>query len=601
LSVNRASVVNRRVTFIGLLLGGALVLAFLYAAMLQVGYQHDFQRVADQIHLDSIVPLAGRGRIYDVKNRVVAFTRSYFEVRVYPTLLNDTASDKGVSTPRQATSDRRQQAANLLAKYSGRSAAEIQKEILTRPHVYVFDPDMNYETGLQLRDEARKIGLDYAIKAQLLKMRLYPYGDTLGAVLGYAVRDSGKTGLEAQLDQVLTGVPGKVVVQRDGLGNNYRFPAYPDVQPVNGADVRLTIDADFQRIAYEELKACVDSFAGDGGSAIVLECPTGAIRAMTDYPYYDPRRTLTKGERPGFKCRAIAESFEPGSVFKTALGLAALESPNADKIRATLFNASSGIIEICGKKIHDVHPVGVQDFPGIFIHSSNVGLSMLSMMVNRSLYYQTMHRLGFGEVSGIDLPYEDPGYMDAAYRTAPETMSPLRVANNAFGQGVQVTLLQLADCYAAVANDGRLMKPQLIQEIQSDDHPRFEARPLVLRQAVSASTARVMKDILARVVTDGTGQTAISPYFASCGKTGTAEKALPGRGYADGEIIATFVGFFPKENPRYVVAVSVDNPKIGKYAGTIVCPTFRRICERIYEFDSNREEWCSAGQGVAAR
>jgi cell division protein FtsI/penicillin-binding protein 2 len=601
MSVNRTSIVNRRVTILGIMLGGALVLAFLYAAMLQVVYQRDFQRVADRIHLESIEPPAGRGRIYDVKGREVAFTRSYYEVWVYPTLLKDTSSDKGVSTRRQAIDDRRELAVNLLAKYSGRSVAEIQKEILARTHSYAFDPDMNYETGLQLRDEAQKLGLDNAVKAELQKMRLYPYGDTLGAVLGYAIRDSGKTGLEAQLDQVLTGVPGKVVVQRDGLGNNYRFPAYPDVQPVNGADVRLTIDADFQRIAYEEVKACVDSFAADGGSAIILECPTGEIRAMTDYPYRDPRRPVKKGDTASFRCRAIGQSFEPGSVFKTVLGLAALESPNADKLRATTFNVSSGIIEICGKKIHDVHPAGVQDFPGIFIHSSNVGLSMLSMMVNRGLFYQTMHRLGFGEPSGIDLPHEDPGYMDAAYRTAPEALSPLRVANNAFGQGLQVTLLQLADGYAAVANDGRLMKPQLIREIRSDGHPCFEARPLVMRQAVSANTARVMKDILARVVTDGTGQTALSPYFASCGKTGTAEKARPGRGYADGEIIATFVGFFPKENPRYVVAVSVDNPKIGKYAGTIVCPTFRRICERIYAFDSNREEWCNAGQGVAAK
>jgi len=573
------------------MMGAALLLAFLYAAMLQVGYQRDFQRVADQLHLDSIVPLPVRGRIYDVKGREVAFTRSHFDVRVYPTLLVDTTGN----TKRLA------QAADLLAKYSDRPRAEIIKEIQAKPHVYVFDPDMDYETGLRLRAEAQRIGLDYAVKAQLEKMRLYPYGDTLGAVLGYAVRDSGKTGLEAQLDRILTGVPGKVVVQRDGLGSNYRFPAYPEVQPVNGADVRLTLDVDFQRIAYEELKACVDSFAADGGSAIVLECPSGAVRAMTDYPYYDPRQPSKKGERPGFKCRAIAESFEPGSVFKTVLGLAALESPNADKLRATTFNVSSGMIEICGKKIHDVHPAGIQDFPGIFIQSSNVGLSMLSMMVNRSLFYQTMHRLGFGEASGIDLPCEDPGYMDAAYRTAPEAMSPLRVANNAFGQGVQTTLLQLADCYAAVANDGRLAKPQLVQEIRFRDSVCFQARPLEIRQAVSPSTARTMKDILARVVSDGTGQTAISPYFASCGKTGTAEKALPGRGYADGEIIATFVGFFPKDNPRYVVAVSVDNPKIGKYAGTIVCPTFRRICERIYAFDGDREEWCSSAAVAAAK
>jgi cell division protein FtsI (penicillin-binding protein 3) len=372
------------------------------------------------------------------------------------------------------------------------------------------------------------------------------------------------------------------VLERDGFGNNYHFPGYAEIQPTDGADVRLTVDADVQRIAFDELRLCVDSTSADAGSAVVLECSTGAVRAMVDCPYNDPRIELAKGLRPSYKCRAVAESFEPGSVFKTVMGLAALESPNADKIRATMFNASSGFIEIGGRKIHDMHPAGVQDFPGIFIRSSNVGLSMLSMMVNRSLYYQTMHRLGFGEGSGIDLPYEDPGYLDAAYRTAPEAMSPLRVANNAFGQGVQVTLLQLADCYAAIANDGRLMKPQLIQEIRSGGHACYEGGPLVIRQAVSESAASQMQDILARVVTDGTGQTAISPYFASCGKTGIAEKALPGRGYADGEIIASFVGFFPKEKPRILIAISVDNPKARSHARETVSATFRRMAEKCW-------------------
>jgi cell division protein FtsI/penicillin-binding protein 2 len=593
MSANRTSLANRRLGFLGAVLGAALVIGLLYAALLQIGYQRDFERIADQQHLDSIIPLPGRGRIFDARGREVAFTRSRFEVQVYPTLLrnDDEASD----------SRRLARASDLLAKYSDQGPSEILKEIQAKSHVYSFAADMDYETGTRLRDDARSCGLDYAVKAQLQKTRLYPYGDTLGSVLGYAVRDSGKTGIEELLDQVLAGVPGKVVVQRDGLGYNYRFPAYPDVQPVNGADVWLTIDVDFQRIAYQELKACVDSFAADGGSAIVMECGTGAVRALTDYPYRDPRRPLKKDEQASFQCRAVSESFEPGSVFKTVLGLAALASPNADRLRAMSFDVKSGVIEIGGKKIHDVHPAGVQDFPGIFIKSSNVGLSMLSMMVDRKLFYETMHRLGIGQTTGIEQKHEDPGYLDAEYRKAPEKMSTLRVANNAFGQGIRTTLLQLANCYAAIANDGLLRQPRLVQEIRFGDSVYYRGEPLAIRQAVSPATARAMKEILARVLTEGTGLTAISPHFAACGKTGTAEKALPGRGYADGQVVATFVGFFPRDNPRYVVAVSVDNPRIGKYAGTIVCPTFRCICERIYSFDSDREQWCSAGSGVAAR
>jgi cell division protein FtsI/penicillin-binding protein 2 len=550
-----------------------------YAFLLQVTYHADFAQVADAQHRDSIIPLPGRGRIYDAQGRAVALTRTSYRVRVLPQYLKDEAR----CTTRTA-------AAHMLAEIGGRDFGSVLGELRSRHKMYVFAADMDYDAGERLKRAVRRTGTDNAILVEPLKTRVYRYGDTLGSVVGFAQRDSGKVGLEAVLDSVLSGIPGKVIVQKDGLGNSYRFPDYPDVQPVNGADVCLTIDVDFQRVAYEELKACVDSFRADQGSAIVLDCRTGEVKALCDYPYCDPRRPAKTGagSRPGsvpsFYCRAAEQSFEPGSAFKPALGLAALESPDAARLKELKFDVSKGVIELCGKKIHDVHPCGVQDFAGIFIHSSNVGLVMLSGQVARSTYFLTMRRLGFGQPCGIELVQEDPGYLDAEYRTAPETMSPLRVANNAFGQGVMVTLLQLANCYAAIANDGLLKRPFLVKEIRNADSVVYRGEPLTIRRAVSVRAAREMKEILARVVTEGTGQVAGSPYFAVCGKTGTGEKALPGRGYKDGQIIVTFVGFFPKDDPEYVVAISADNPRIGKYAGTIVGPAFRRISEQCYWF-----------------
>ncbi|MEO0107622.1 MAG: penicillin-binding protein 2, partial [candidate division WOR-3 bacterium] len=404
-----------------------------------------------------------------------------------------------------------------------------------------------------------------------------PYGAS--SILGYAVRDSGKTGIEAVMNEVLAGVPGKVILQKDGLGNRYRFPAYPDIQPQSGADVWLTVDLDMQRVAFEELAQCVDAFGADAGSVIIQDCRSGEIRVMCDYPYRDPRRDWGL-EPASFRCRAAEESFEPGSVFKPILGLAALDGPQSDRICSQRYDVSSGVIEICGRRIRDVHNCGVQDFAGLLIHSSNVGMSMVSMMVSRRQYYETMRRLGFGRPTGIELPQEDSGYLDLEYRTAPERMSPLRIANNAFGQGLRVTLLQLAACYCAIANDGLLLKPYLVKAVVSAQGQKYENRPLVVRRAVSIQAAQRMKEILARVMTEGTGQQAASPYYEACGKTGTAQKTLPGKGYV--QTIATLVGFFPRQNPALLVAVSVDNPKLGRFAGTIVGPTFRRIGERCW-------------------
>ena len=566
--ISSQSCSNRRVEFLGYAVAIVLVGGLAYAGMLQVVYRTDFAKVAAGQVEDSILPLAGRGRILDDHGRAIALTRTSFKVSIYPVQLRKDG--------------RCARAAQLLAQCCGSDSARLHGEMESRDGMFVFDNDLNFNQGDSLRRLVRRLSLDNCIAVEPQKTRLYPYGDTVGSVLGFAVHDSGRAGIEAVLDPVLAGTPGKVVVQKDVLGNRYRLPAYPDIQPANGADVALTIDLDVQRIAYEELALCVDSFKADAGSAIVMDCPTGEIRAMCDFPYNDPRRSLPKGVIPSYQCLAAEESFEPGSVFKPVMGLAALESDNAKKITNMRYDVSSGVIDVCGKKIHDVHPAGVQDFPGVFIHSSNVGLSMMSMMVDRSRYYETMRKLGIGKLTGIELPAEDSGYIDAEYRTAPGKMSPLRVANNAFGQGVRTTLLQLADCYATIANDGVLHRPYVIKSVSTADETSYVNQPLVLRQAVTAEAAQAMKDILGRVVTEGTGVSAASPYFAICGKTGTAQKAIPGRGYKDGQIIATFVGFFPKQDPKYLVAISVDNPKFGKYAGTIVCPTFRRVCERCW-------------------
>jgi cell division protein FtsI/penicillin-binding protein 2 len=552
-----------------------LLFGLVYAFALQVVYQRDFEFEARMQHLDSIIPLPGRGRIVDAQGRPVALTRSSFKVTVYPTLLADEA------TRREGRCSTRTRAARKVACVCGRDFSAVLSEMKRHEAMYVFDRNLDYDTGTRLKDSLRKGGLDNAVVVEPQKDRMYPYGDTLASVLGFAQVNLGKTGLEEVLDPVLCGIPGKIIVQKDALGNRHRFPDYPDMQPESGADVYLTIDVDFQRVAFEELKTCVDSFGADAGSVIVLDCRTGEVKAMCDYPYRDPR-WAAKPESASYSCRAAEMSFEPGSVFKTVLGLAALESPRRDQIRAMSFDVSSGVLELGGYKIHDVHPCGVQDFPGIFILSSNVGLSKLSMVVERPRYYRTMSRLGFGKLTGIELPGEDSGYLDVGYRVAPDKMSPLRVANNAFGQGLKTTLLQLLDCYAAIANDGLLMRPYLIKQIRQGDQVLYEGEPLKVRQAVSVSAAREMKEILARVVTEGTGKSVRSPYFSICGKTGTAEKALPGRGYKDGQIIATFAGFFPKEKPEYAVALCVDNPRFGRFAGTIVGPTYRRLCERCY-------------------
>jgi cell division protein FtsI (penicillin-binding protein 3) len=583
----RARVV-RRTAVVGYTLAALLLVGLAYAGLLQVGYGRDCARVAQNQQKDSIVLLASRGRILDAQGRALALNHSSFQVSIYPTLLK--------VEPKCTT---RLIAAHKLAAICDLDYGAVLRKLETMPGWFVFAPSLDFDRGVKLKAAMRKAQMDNMVSVQPLSTRVYPFGDTLGSIVGFSQDNLGKAGFEQVLNPVLTGVPGKIVVQKDALGNQWRYPDYPEVEPIPGSDVYLTVDVDVQRIAYEELRMCVDSFHADQGSVIIMDARTGEVKAMCDYPYRDPRRQWPRGVAPTFTSPSAEASFEPGSAFKPIIGLAALESPNADRLRRTIFDVSAGKIEIDGKVIHDVHSCGVQDFPGIFIKSSNVGLSMLSMMVNRATIYETMRRLGFGRPVGIELPQESPGHLDAEYRTAPDKLSKLRVANNAFGQGLQTSLVQLAACYGAIANDGLLKRPYLVDRVVLNDSITYHNEALTVRRAVSKSAAREMRDILGRVVSEGTGIAAKSPFFEVCGKTGTAEKALPGRGYSDGQYIATFVGFFPREQPLYVVALSVDNPRLGRFAGTIVCPTYRRIAERCFWFAQARD--IARGQPPVAR
>ena len=259
------------------------------------------------------------------------------------------------------------------------------------------------------------------------------------------------------------------------------------------------------------------------------------------------------------------------------------------------FDVSSGFVEIGKYKIHDVHNNGVLDFAGLFIKSSNPGCALLSMQLSPEKYYQIARAFGFGNAVGVGLPNEGSGWIDP-----PEKLTRLRFANVVFGQGVTVTLLQLAAAYLCVANDGAYLRPYLIESVQQPQAGGLQLAasgsrpggrvvssfgPSRLRQAIVPENARRMKDILERVVTEGTGTLAQIDGVSVCGKTGTAQKVEPGGVYSKTKSRMTFIGFFPKEHPRYVVAVLIDEPKTDRFAGTAACPVFKQIGENLIMLD----------------
>ncbi len=545
------------------LLGGGLL--FIWAGLLiklfdvQILHWRYYEREAARLHYSRLELLGDRGKMYDRKGRLLTLNRSCCSIRILPQWVRD-----------------KDTLAQILADFGLGNFSENRRLLTEKRRLFWFRKYVDYQLGDSLRQILVKRWFRNATLINDDYQRIYPYGEVCADIVGFLGAERGLAGLEWEFDSILRGEPGWVMLQNDAFGYSYPYPSYPLKEPVPGADIHLTIDVDVQRICYQALESQVVNTQAKQGTALVLDAKTGAILAMVDYPGYDPNRF---GDYPKerYKSNAVSDQFEPGSSFKIVICAAALEDSHPERFTERVYDVSSGYIQIGNKKIKDVHPNGILSFDSVFIKSSNPACVMMSFEVSPEFYYQIARGFGFGEQVGVGLPNEVVGGIDP-----PRLLrNRLRFATVSFGQGVTVNLLQLAAAYLCIANNGVYLKPYLIQSVRQGKQDVFRVERVASRRVLKEETARRMKDILERVVLHGTGVLAGIPGVSVCGKTGTAQKIEPWGGYSDTRSLMTFVGFFPKEEPRYVIAVMLDEPRTVRFAGSAVCPVFRQIGEQI--------------------
>lgn len=564
----------------------------LFLAYVQLGRWKHYEREAMGQQGETLDLHAARGRVFDAAGRPLTLNRSCCSIRILP----QWARDKDTL-------------AGILAQFGLAERRAIAQELRRRNRLFWFRRDVDYAAGDSLRRVLAERQFSNCTLVDDDNVRLYPHGELCANVVGFTGDDRGRAGLEFEYDSVLRGSGGWIQLQKDAIGRAFPYPNFPTKRPVAGLDIHLTLDLDVQQICYDALKQRVAECGALRGSAIVLDAAKGSILGLADYPGYDPMR-YSAFPKETYKSAALSDQFEPGSSFKLVVCAAALESPDADRLTQETFDVSSGFVEIGKYKIHDAHKNGVLDFAGLFIKSSNPGCALLSMQLRPGKYYELARALGFGNAIGVGLPNEGSGWIDP-----PEKLNRLRFANVAFGQGVTVTLLQLAAAYLCVANDGAYLRPYLIESVQqpvtaSDElqssnfavcassgravrrlasaAPVKQFSPSRLRQAIRPENARRIKDILERVVVEGTGVEAQIDGVSVCGKTGTAQKVEPGGVYSKTKSRMTFIGFFPKEQPKYVIAVLIDEPKTDRFASTAACPVFKQIGENLIMLDRMR-------------
>jgi cell division protein FtsI/penicillin-binding protein 2 len=538
----------------GLLLGFALLAGQLYS--IQVRDHDRYVGLARRQQLTSEVIPARRGTIYDRRFHKLALSREVKSCFLSPRDIEDPA-----------------QVASALARVLRVDAAALREKIESdrgRQFLWVKRQLSDEEAGrvepLALR----------GVHLQVEYTRVYPVGQVASHIIGFTDIDGhGLEGLEARYDEALAGTPGRRPLYRDGRRRFRATGTQSDEPAQNGYDLVLTIDVGLQGIVEEELDRIVRDWKPAGATIIVLDVPTGEVLALGNRPTFDANEP---GRVPA-ECRfdrAVGFSFEPGSVFKPFVVSGALQAGTVN-LEDELFCHEGYYKPRQGQGLHDHKSFGWLTVRQVVVQSSNIGMALVGESMGIPLLHQTVRGFGFGERTGVELPGEVSGKVFPLGR-----WNPMSLTRIPMGHEVSVTPLQVVTAMNALANDGVLVPPRVVRAVVDPERglAQVPAKPAP-RRVIPAALARTMvRDVLAGVVREGTGQRAGLTSYEVAGKTGTAQKLVDGR-YSHNQFVSSFACVAPAEKPRISVLVVVDGPTSGPsyYGGTVAAPSAARVVE----------------------
>src|ERR1700728_612535 len=425
-------------------------------------------------------------------------------------------------------------------------------------------------------DRIRSLNLR-GIYFQKESRRFYPKRELAAQVLGYVgMDDQGLSGIERQYDDKLRGSPGRMLISVDA---HKKWFGSVEKQPEPGENVVLTIDEQIQYIAERELATAMEQTHAISGTVIVQNPHTGEILALANQPTFNPN--LTRAITPErLKNHAVSDVYEPGSTFKVVTISAALEEKltRPDEV----FDCQMGSIVINGMRIRDSRPHGLLPVWGILAESSDVGAIKIALRLGEDRFYKYIRAFGFGQQTGIELPGETRGLTKPVSR-----WSKVSIGAISMGQEIGITPLQLSTLASTIANDGVQVAPRIVAG-PTDPQPTPQTvafHPVDGRRVISSTTAAEMKQMMQKVVLEGTGKKGVLEGNSSAGKTGTGQKVDPATGaYSKTKYVASFAGFAPLNNPQIVVAVILDSAVGLHQGGQVSAPVFRRISQQVLEY-----------------
>jgi cell division protein FtsI (penicillin-binding protein 3) len=413
-----------------------------------------------------------------------------------------------------------------------------------------------------MSDVARVVAM-HGVHSEAVMERVPPADDGLRRLIGRA-DDAGQPvdGLEKALDPSLRGEAGHAALLRDAKGTRFDSPSLGADDAKPGRTVVLTVNQTLQDIAEKALGDAVRQTGATGGDIVMLDPNSGEIRAMASRRS-DPLST---------SATALTEPYEPGSTLKpfVAARLLDLHRARVDEV----MNTYNGKWELNGRKIEDDHPSPSFTLADVIRFSSNIGIVQFAMRFSPREQYELLRDVGFGTPSGLPYPAEESGRLPT-----PQNWDKLTPASLAMGYALNVTPLQLANAYGAIADGGELLQPAIVKEIRAADGTvLYRHQRTVVRRVMTTETAQTVRGLLRGVVEGGTGDSAKLATFDVAGKTGTAKLAQHGK-YVAGKYTASFVGLFPADNPQLVILVKLDSPSSSIYGGKAAAPVSKTVLQ----------------------
>src|SRR5438094_689865 len=405
--------------------------------------------------------------------------------------------------------------------------------------------------------------------------RIYPKRDLAAHVLGFVdVDEKGLGGIEYELDNQIRGKSEKIVVMADA---RQRWFDGVEAQRERGADVALTLDEQIQYIAERELAAAITKTHALAGSVVVMNPSNGEILALANWPKFNPN-AANEASAEARMDRAVTALYEPGSTFKLITIAAAFDQGIVRP--EEVFDCENGAVYVAGHRIRDHKPFGLLTVSDILAQSSNVGAIKIALLLGAPKFYDYIRAFGFGQLTGVDLPGESKGLLRRL-----ENWSAISIGSISMGQEVGVTPIQLLAAVSAIANGGLLYRPHVVAGLRRDNKalPREGVlSPVEPRRVIQPETAATLRRLMEGVILHGTGKLAHLDGWTAAGKTGSAQKIDPSTGrYSHTQLIASFAGLAPINNPAVTILVSLDSPVGQREGGQVAAPVFKRIAEQV--------------------